>query len=160
MNKTMKSINTSTLEKKIKKIESYINDFEKKNEKISKATVGWHLDHSLKVINAVITSMEKSDAKLYKDNFKLLGKILLKLNFFPKGKAKAPKHVLPLNDIVKEEIILQLKVAKENLLKIEKLDDNAFFKHPLFGNVNKNRVLPFLNTHTNHHLKIIKSILK
>jgi hypothetical protein len=153
-------INISTLENKLNSIENYISDFEKKNEKISKATVGWHLDHSLKVINAVISSMEKSDPNLYKDNFKFLGKLLLSLNFFPKGKAKAPKYVLPPDVILKEEIVSQLKLAKENIQKIEELDNNAFFKHPLFGNVNKNRVLPFLNAHTNHHLKIIKNILK
>jgi hypothetical protein len=156
----MKQDKISTLENKLAQIETNINNFEKKNLSVSKATVGWHLDHSLKVINAVISSMEKSDPNLYKDNFKFLGKLLLSLNFFPKGKAKAPKYVLPPDVILKEEIVSQLKLAKENIQKIEELDNNAFFKHPLFGNVNKNRVLPFLNAHTNHHLKIIKNILK
>ena len=153
-------MNNISLENKLSTIENYIPDFEQRNLKISKATVGWHLDHSLKVINTVIFSMEKSDPNLYKDNFKFLGKLLLSLNFFPKGKAKAPKYVLPPDTILKEELVSQLKLAKENVNKIEKLDTNAFFKHPLFGNVNRNRVLPFLNAHTNHHLKIIKNILK
>ncbi|WP_288954982.1 DUF1569 domain-containing protein [uncultured Polaribacter sp.] len=153
-------MNIISLENKLNSIENYISDFEQRNLKISKATVGWHLDHSLKVINTVIFSMEKSDPNLYKDNFKFLGKLLLGLNFFPKGKAKAPKYVLPPDTILKEEIVSQLKLAKENINKIEKLDTNAFFKHPLFGNVNKKRVVPFLNAHTNHHLKIIKNILK
>ena len=30
----------------------------------------------------------------------------------------------------------------------------------MFGNVNKARVFSFLKAHTNHHLKIVKSILK
>ena len=47
-----------------------------------------------------------------------------------------------------------------NLKEIDNLDKNAHFKHPLFGNVNKARVLTFLKAHTNHHLKIVKSILK
>ena len=153
-------MNNISLENKLNSIENYISDFEIKNTKISKANVGWHLDHSLKVINAVISSMEKSDKNLYKDNFKFLGKLLLSLNFFPKGKAKAPKYVMPPDTILKEEIVSQLKLAKDNINKIEKLDNNAFFKHPLFGNVNKKRVVPFLNAHTNHHLKIVKSILK
>ncbi|PWG06110.1 DUF1569 domain-containing protein [Polaribacter aquimarinus] len=153
-------MNIISLENKLNSIENYISDFEQRNLKISKATVGWHLDHSLKVINAVISSMEKSDPNLYQDNFKFLGKLLLSLNFFPKGKAKAPKYLLPPDTILKEEIVSQLKLAKENINKIEKLDTNVFFKHPLFGNVNKKRVVPFLNAHTNHHLKIVKSILK
>ena len=104
--------------------------------------------------------LQKSEPNLYKDNFSFLGKVLIKLNFFPKGKAKAPKHVLPPEIILKEDIFSQLAFAKENIKKIDNLDKNAFFKHPLFGNVNKKRVVPFLNAHTNHHIKIVKSILK
>ncbi|QOD59550.1 DUF1569 domain-containing protein [Polaribacter haliotis] len=152
--------NTSTLENKLNKIENYIPDFERINTKASKANVAWHLDHSLKVINSVVGVLQNSDPNLYKDNFSFLGKVLLKFNFFPKGKAKAPKHVLPPEIVSKEDIISQLTAAKENIKEIEKLDANAFFKHPMFGNVNKIRVVPFLNAHTNHHLKIVKSILK
>ena len=154
----MKQLNTSTLENKLSQLESYIPDFEKKNLAKSKATIGWQVDHSLKVINSVIVAMQKSDPKLYTNNFKFIGKLLLGLNYFPKGRAKAPKHVSPPEIITKKDIITQLANARENIKTLEKLNTNAFFKHPLFGNVNKKRVLSFLNAHTNHHLKIIKSI--
>lgn len=151
---------TSIIENKLNEIESFIPEFEKKNVKVSKATVGWQLDHSLKVINSVVNAMQNSDSNLYKDDFKFTGKLLLKFNYFPRGKAKSPQHVNPPEIIQKEDIIAQLAIARKNIKSIMYLDNNAFFKHPLFGNVNKNRVLPFLNAHTNHHLKIIKSILK
>lgn len=153
-------MSVSILENKLNQIESYISNYEVKNTKVSKVTVGWQLDHSLKVINAVVATMQKSDPKLYKDNFSFLGKVLLKLNYFPKGKAKAPKHFMPPEIVSKEDIISQLTLAKEHIKQIDGLESNAHFKHPLFGNINKKRVLPFLNTHTNHHLKIVKSILK
>lgn len=151
---------TKTLENKLNQIESYLSNHNRKNTKVSKVTVGWQLDHSLKVINAVVATMQNSDPKLYKDNFSFLGKVLLKLNYFPKGKAKAPKHVMPPEIVSKSAIISQLALAKEHIKQIESLDENVFFKHPMFGNINKKRVVPFLNTHTNHHLKIVKSILK
>ena len=149
-----------TLENKLNQIENFIPEFEKKNVKVSKATVGWQLDHSLKVINSVVNAMQNSDSNLYQDDFKFIGKLLLKFNYFPRGKAKSPQHVNPPEIILKEDIITQLATARKNIKSIMYLGKNAFFKHPLFGNVNKNRVLPFLNAHTNHHLKIIKSILK
>jgi len=151
---------TKTLENKLNQIESYLSNHNLKNTKVSKVTVGWQLDHSLKVINAVVTTMQNSDPKLYKDNFSFLGKVLLKLNYFPKGKARAPKHIMPPETVSKAAIISQLALAKEHIKQIESLDENVFFKHPMFGNINKKRVVPFLNTHTNHHLKIVKSILK
>lgn len=155
----MKHLNTSTLENKLDKLENYIPYFEKINLKVSKVTVGWHLDHSLKVINTVITTTKKSDVSLYKNNFSFLGKVLFTLGFFPKGKAKAPKYVMPPEIIMKSEIIAQLDLAKENFKELENLAENSFFKHPLFGNVNSKKIPRFLTLHTNHHLKIIKDIL-
>ena len=156
----MKTVSTKTLENRLALLESYILNYEDINKNVSKVSVAWHLDHSLKVINAVVKSMENSDIALYENNFKLIGKVLLKLGFFPRGKAKAPKYVKPPEVILKSAIIAQLEEAKQNIKAIPNLDKNAYFKHPLFGNTNKFRVVRFLDTHTNHHLKIVQSILK
>lgn len=156
----MKTLNTTDIEKSLKLLESYISDSERFNTTVSKANIAWHIDHSLKVINSVVTNMQNSDPTLYVDNFSFLGKVLLQFNFFPRGKAKAPKHVKPPEVILESAIITQLAEAKQHLKEISNLDENAYFKHPLFGNVNKARVLRFLKAHTDHHLKIIKSILK
>ena len=156
----MKALNTTVLDNRLNQIENFIPLFEKTNLKVSKATIAWQLDHSLKVINVVAISMMKSDPSKYKNNFSFLGKVFLKLGFFPRGKAKAPKYVKPPVIILKEDLITQLVEARENILKIQNLDDNSFFKHPLFGHINKKRVISFLDTHTNHHLKNVKSIIK
>tara|TARA_R110002033_G_scaffold5978_9_gene24446 strand:- start:17322 stop:17792 length:471 start_codon:yes stop_codon:yes gene_type:complete len=156
----MKTVNTKILENRLALLESYIPNYEDINTNVSKASVAWHLDHSLKVINSVVKSMENSDPTLYEDNFKFLGKVFLKLGFFPRGKAKAPKYVKPPEVILESDIISQLTKAKQNVKAISNLDKNTYFKHPLFGNTNKFRVVRFLDTHTNHHLKIVKSILK
>ncbi|MGJ8745558.1 DUF1569 domain-containing protein [Polaribacter sp.] len=156
----MKTINTSTLENRLKTLESYISHSKSIDTKVSKATVAWHLDHSLKVINAVAKSMESSNPILFRNNFSLIGKICLKIGFFPRGKAKAPKYVKPPEVILDSEIITQLAAARAHIKAIKNLDKNAYFRHPLFGHINKKRVFRFLDTHTNHHLKIVKSILK
>ncbi|WP_179315956.1 DUF1569 domain-containing protein [Winogradskyella undariae] len=156
----MKTLNISILQDALNQIESYIPQGERIDINVSRANVAWHLDHSLKVINAVVTTMQNSDPALYEDNFSFIGKLLLKFRFFPRGKAKAPKYVTPPETIVKHDIILQLAEARAHIKTISSLDNNAYFKHPLFGNVNKSRVLQFLEAHTNHHIKIVKSILK
>jgi len=156
----MKTLDITVLQNALKDIEDYLPNSEVVNTNISKASVSWHLDHSLKVINAVVKNMQDSDPALYKDNFSFVGKLLLKFKYFPRGKAKAPKHVTPPETILKDDIILQLTEAREQIKTISGLDKNAYFKHPLFGNVNKSRVIRFLDAHTNHHLKIVKSILK
>ncbi|RZN82314.1 MAG: DUF1569 domain-containing protein [Winogradskyella sp.] len=141
-------------------LEAHITNHETVNPKISKATIGWQIDHSLKVINSVCKAIQSSDSKAYKNNFSFMGKFLFTIGFFPRGKAKAPKHVKPPEVILKEDLVSQVEDAKANVETIKDLNDNAFFKHPLFGHVNKKRVNRFLELHTNHHLKIINDILK
>lgn len=152
--------NTHKLSIYLDTIESYIPRFEENNLKVSKSTVGWQLDHCLKVINNVSTALETSDSELYKNNFSVLGKLFLALGYFPRGKGKAPKHVIPPEVILKADLISQLESARSNVKNIANLDTNAFFKHPLFGDINTKRVYRFLEVHTNHHLKIIKDMLK
>lgn len=144
----------------INTLEAHIANHETNNPKVSKATIGWQIDHSLKVINNVSKALQSSDPNDYEKNFSFLGKVFFTLGIFPRGKAKAPKHVKPPEIILKEDLITQIEEAKINVKTIKGLNDNAFFKHPLFGHVNKKRVNRFLEIHTNHHLKIINDILK
>ena len=123
------------LENCLKDLERYLPNLEQRNLKISKANVAWQLDHSLKVFNGVVTVLEASDPKMYVNNFSLLGKILLRINFIPRGKAKVPKYLASPETISKESLLAQLALAKTQVAGIEKLDAYAFFKHPLFGNV-------------------------
>jgi hypothetical protein len=140
-------------------LEEHIKNNSVSNSKISKSDIAWHIDHSLKVINNVSLALQSSDPNTYKNDFSFLGKVFFTLGFFPRGKAKAPKHVRPPEVISKEDLISQIELAKANIDTIATLEKNAYFKHPLFGNVNTPRIYKFLSMHTNHHVKIIKDIM-
>ena len=144
----------------INTLESHIENREVSNPKISKANVAWHIDHSLKVINNVIIALQNSDPKTYKNNLSFLGRIILLVGSFPRGRAKAPKTVIPPKVILEEDIIAQFKAVKTNIKLIDTLDKNAYFKHPIFGNINKAKIYRFMELHTKHHLKIIDDILR
>ena len=45
---------TKILKSHLNKIEEYIPYFETKNLNVSKASIGWQLDHALKVVNGVL----------------------------------------------------------------------------------------------------------
>ena len=141
-------------------IRAYIICQEKENLKISKGNVGWHLDHSLKVINSVFEAITTSSSLDYKKEFNGLRLFIFTVGFFPRGKAKSPKRVLPPEVILKEDIENQLEKAIRNFETIDSLDKNQFFTHPLFQQLNKKQTIKFLRLHTNHHLKIVKDILK
>jgi len=143
----------------IGQIENNLSQWEKQNTTISHATVGWQLDHSLLVINGIIAQLAKSNPKDYqwRPNWK---RVYIKLrNNIPRGKAKAPKQVLPVDVIAIEDLQNKLALAKSNIALLEKLHKNSFFTHPYFGDLNLKATIWFLKLHTQHHLKIVNDII-
>ena len=66
------------------------------NPVISATSVGWHIDHSLLVINQIIKNVGLSDPKEYEWKFNMKKLIVFTLNKIPRGKARAPKAVIPM----------------------------------------------------------------
>lgn len=148
-----------------KKLLSYINQFEThipeydyKNSKVSNSTVGWQIDHSLKVINGIIAQLKDAPTDK-KSKLTFIGHFCLATRFIPRGKGKAPKKVLPPDIIKPEELNTQLKDAKNALPSLKTVNDKATFKHPYFGILTKKQTTKFIEIHTKHHLKIIRDIL-
>jgi len=147
------------LQKELNQLEAYITSLEKIDPSISSKNIGWHVDHSLKVINSVVSVLKESDPTAYKWKFNLLRTYIYTFNYFPRGKAKAPKRVLPPEQIRKTAIYDQIAKAKSNLEIIAALPATSNFQHPYFGTLNLRQTLKFLSLHTNHHLKICRDIL-
>ena len=148
------------LSKQLSQVEDLFNLKDHKNNDISKASVGWHLDHVLKVFNTVSEWVIKSNPEDYKWQFNFWRSLLFPLGYFPRGKGKSPKQVLPPEIITIESLQQQLQVAKQSLNNFKPLHEKAFFKHFIFGMLHKQQTLRFLYMHTNHHLKIVNDILK
>lgn len=148
------------LQKQLDEIETYFPFIEKKNTKISNSTVGWQLDHTLKVFIAVSESTKNSNPKDYKWKFNYWRLMLFPLNYIPRGKAKSPRYVLPPETINIEDLKTQLLSTKNYIEILKTLPEKTFFKHFIFGKLAKKQTLRFLQMHTHHHLKIVKDILK
>tara|TARA_R110001583_G_scaffold130277_2_gene282029 strand:- start:501 stop:959 length:459 start_codon:yes stop_codon:yes gene_type:complete len=148
------------IDKRIAAIEKSIPFFEKKKTIISAVNVAWHLDHSLKVINSVSDALKQSTPKNYRATFSFLKSFIFLTNRIPRGKAKAPNHVVSKTVILKESLEEQLIFAKNNLIEIKKLPAKSHFTHPYFGMLPLKKSLHFLAIHTNHHLKIVEEIIK
>ena len=148
----------SNLKTLVNQLESHIVDFKKTNVAISQSSIGWHIDHSLMVINGIIDQLKKSNPEQYKWQFNWNRIFIQSINKIPRGKAKAPKVVQPLEPATATLLISKLEIAKNSLVDLETLNANSYFTHPYFGDLNLKKTLWFLNLHTNHHLKIIKDI--
>ncbi|WP_431156824.1 DUF1569 domain-containing protein [Winogradskyella poriferorum] len=147
------------LTKYLNRFETVIPQFEEKNLLVSKSSVGWQIDHSLKVINGIISQL-KTSSNDKKPKSTLLGKFCLLTRYIPRGSGKAPKVVLPPEVIKLNDLLEQLELARLNIKDYPKINNKATFKHLYFGILNKTSTFKFLEVHTNHHLKIIDDILK
>jgi hypothetical protein len=139
---------------------NYIADYNQSNHAISEASVGWHIEHSLLVIKQVTATVAQSEPKLYKSKFNLSRFFVFLLKTIPRGKAKAPKVVIPVDEITIETLQESLKNTYQAIAYLKDCQENQYFMHPFFGQLNKKQTIKFLAIHTKHHLKIVRDILK
>ncbi|NNT71761.1 DUF1569 domain-containing protein [Flavobacterium sp. IMCC34852] len=149
----------TTLQELLQQIESHIPQFEKMNPAVSQSTVGWQLDHSLLVINGVITQLKSATPENYKWQFKWIRIYIQITNTIPRGKVRAPKTVTPVKVASTEDLKAKLEQAKKNIAELESLPPNSYFTHPFFGNLNLKATIWFLKLHTKHHLRIVNDII-
>ncbi len=146
--------------KLLTQLEGHIPDYKKINATVSQSTVGWQVEHSLLVVNGVINELKKSNPEDYRWKFNKIRLLLQIINKIPRGKAKAPKSVKPMDSTSMDGLILNIELAKKQVIDLEKLPAKSHFTHPLFGDLKLKSALWFLKLHTKHHLKIIEDILK
>lgn len=140
---------------------SKFDDYNRMNTVVSKSSVGWHLEHSLKTIDQIVNACKNSNPSKYQWHFNINRFLILSITKkIPRGKAKAPKVVQPEGTITKETLQLHLKKVQQNLENWGDLNKNCYFTHPFFGNLNKKATEKFLVLHSKHHLQIIEDICK
>jgi hypothetical protein len=138
-------------------MESMIPDAHVENLAVSNGSVGWHLAHTILVINQVISAVAISDPARYRPKQKFIKWVIFLTKRIPRGKVKAPKVVEPAQDMDLKEALERASIGIINLMSVEK---NQFFSHPMFGDLNRGKTIQFLWIHTEHHLKIVRDLLK
>jgi hypothetical protein len=136
-----------------------ITDAAKINSSISAVSVGWHIDHSLMVINQIIGAVQASNPVEYKWSFNMKRLVVFTTGKIPRGKAKAPKLVIPESAFDENDIRSKMEKAFYKLGKLNELSSNHFFIHPFFGHLNVKATKKMIALHTDHHLAIIKDII-
>lgn len=143
----------------ISQLQSRIRHHECINAAVSKASVGWHIEHALLTLNMVIDLLGKSNPVHYKYKFDLRRSVVLLLGIIPRGKVKAPKAVQPNTNFDMHTLQQHVALSKEKLNDLRSLHAGHYFTHPFLGDFKLKNATRFLQVHTKHHLKIIDDIL-
>ena len=154
-----KELSENFLATEISKIEKYLDSHEILNKDVSEASLGWHLDHVLLVVNSIYGQLEASDPGLYKSKINKIRTLVFTINGIPRGRGESPNRVRPKDDISKQEILNHLAMVREIIYKFDSLPKRSHFAHPYFGMLDRKQSKKFIKIHTNHHLKIVKDML-
>ncbi len=144
----------------LKEIESLVQFRDQKDSNISEADVEWHLDHMLKVINRIYDSLEKSDPEEFSWSPNPLKALVFFTGTMKRGVGKSPDSVRPPANISTTDIEDQIEEAKSKLMQFDDLHEKSHFYHYAFGTLDLQDAKRFVEIHTDHHLKIIRDILK
>lgn len=87
----------------LKQLNQFLEKGHSENPAVSRASVGWHMDHILLVLIKVLSELEQSNPKAYKWLFNKRRFIVFLLNRIPYKGAKAPEAVKPTNDFDSEK---------------------------------------------------------
>ena len=114
------------LEKELHALYGYIPEIRTINPPVSQVSVGWHLDHSLIVIIAIIQVLQQSQPSSYRWRPNLGRWYIFSRGSIPRGRGKSPKSVLP-GEISESNLKLKLQTTKEHIALLDKLHRRCHF---------------------------------
>ena len=150
----------SDLELQLNEVASYIAVRDTINLEVSEATVAWHMDHIYLMVNQLHKALQYSDENTYKADSNPTRDYVFNSKTLPRGKVTAPESVTPKGDITINTLQTHYDEALATVEKLSALAENKHFSHPILGTMNRDETITFLTIHTEHHLKIIRDILK
>jgi len=150
----------SRLKAKLDEVASYVAVRDSKNPEVSEVAVSWHIDHIFLVVNQIYKTVEQSDESNYKNEFNMIRAYVFTFNKMPRGKITAPESVRPKENVGIDTIQMHYDQALTTVEKLSDLPEKKHISHPVLGTMNRDKTIKFLMIHTEHHLKIIRDILK
>ncbi|NND72550.1 MAG: hypothetical protein HKN43_13320 [Rhodothermales bacterium] len=144
----------------LSEIESYFKYSDLSALDISKWSVGMQLHHALLAINGITVSLSESSPRKHRVSFSPVRNMILLFKRIPRGRGKAPDVSLPDSTISQEELRTLLESARANIDRARNSDPLTWWRHELFGAMNRDTALRFIETHTKHHVLLARDIIR
>lgn len=150
---------TQKLSEQISEMRGYLEHQPFITSDVSEWSVMQQIEHVCLVSNGLFFSLNRSKGDKSAD--KSLKKMaFFKARFIPRGAVKAPDFVAPNPDSTPQSVSKLLDNFEAGISEVEKAPENKTSKHPLLGLLSPQETLDFVSIHTEHHLKIVREILK
>jgi hypothetical protein len=150
----------SKLEALLNELEIVMPQHEVLKMEVSKASIGWQIEHSLLTIDGIIGVLKKSKPIDYRWRFNIPRVLIFTSGKMRRGLAQSPDVVTPKSNFNIETLQWHINQTKEKIKLLFSLHANQYFTHRFLGMLNLKSSIKFLEIHTNHHLRIIFDIMK
>ncbi len=154
-----KSIQMKSLDALLQELESKLPLMQEQNPAVSEASVGWHIEHSILAAIKMINAVAHSEPDKYRWRFNWRRSMVFATGSIPRGKARAPKAVMPESAADAATLTEQFATLRHKLHNMSMLQPKHFFEHPFFGALHVKHTHRAIQLHTQHHLKIINDIV-
>lgn len=128
-------------------------------ENISHWSIGMHLHHCGLAMKGIYKALIVSTPPPPRSRFSLLRTIIFFTGRIPRGRSKSPSVVLPNKDISQEQLSALFDEVEKLANTATALEPQKWFKHHVFGFLNRDQAFRFIEIHNQHHLRIIEDIL-
>ena len=123
----------------VPELANYIPNFNQSNKSISEVTVGWHIEHCLLVIKQITSTVAQSEPKLYKSKFNMSRFFVFLSKTIPRGKAQAPKVVIPTEEITLDSLKASLANTYQAITYLKDCEEHQYFMHPFLDSSIKSK---------------------
>lgn len=154
------SIRTNAMNASLDTLAELMPFAERRVEEVSQWSVGQHIEHTLLATIAISEALVDSTAGEKRQRFSLLRWILFTLGWFPRGSAKSPEPAIPEDSPSQERLEELIQTAGNCFEKAQGADPQQWFRHFVFGVLDKRTTLRLITVHNRHHVKIIRDILR
>ncbi len=143
----------------LNKLNNYIPRCSVKNDKVSKWSVGMHMEHCLLGTTGICSALSNSKPYTGKIKKGFVRRLILLTGIIPRGRGKSPNAVIPNDQTTESGLRELLAEAGLSAQKAAESDCDCWWKHFAFGVMKRDEALEFVEIHNKHHLKIVSDIL-
>ncbi len=151
---------TRLAKSQIDELRSLIPERARRSGPVSAWSVGQHLEHCVLSMRSMLGNLLACTGPAPEASPAPAGLRVLAAGKIPRGAAEAPEVARPKVDAAPDELEIGLAECSSLLLRAPEIREDAWSRHFALGILRRDQAMRFLEIHTDHHLGIIRDILR
>jgi len=126
---------------------------------VSEWSVGMHVHHCCLAMIGICKSLNASQLPTPPSAFSLVRSVVLFTGRIPRGRGQAPSSALPKPDLPAAELLALMDESERMLTEASQAHPGQWYKHFVFGVLDRDKTFRFIDIHNRHHWRIIQDIV-